>query len=66
MRNWMSKVQDDTKFMSLIMPGTHNSAAYELKDFLWNVKDYTLCQDYEVYDQLMMGVRFLDLRICKY
>jgi len=46
----MSSLPDDTKFMTLTVPGTHNSAAYQLKDFLWSVKDYTLCQDYTIYD----------------
>ena len=65
-QSWMALISNDTPVMSLILAGTHNSGAYLSKNFLWWVKDYTLCQNYCVKDQLLMGVRFLDLRISLY
>lgn len=61
----MASLDDTHELMDLTLPATHNSAAYESRTFLWRVKDYMLCQSHEVYDQLNMGIRLLDLRLCR-
>ena len=48
--------------------GTHNSGAYSLGYPQTNIakrklNDYTLCQDETVFNQLVYGVRHLDLRV---
>eukprot|EP00347_Sterkiella_histriomuscorum_P003579 403363747 len=61
----MSHLQD-RPLMSLTLPGTHNSGTYQPHNFLWVIKNYMLCQDKSVYEQLKMGVRVLDIRGSKY
>lgn len=61
----MASVNDMRLLMDLTIPATHNSAAYESRSFIWRVKDYMLCQDFSIYDQLTMGIRLLDLRLCR-
>eukprot|EP00347_Sterkiella_histriomuscorum_P020296 403338349 len=65
LKNWMSHLQD-RPLMSLTLPGTHNSGTYQPHNFLWVIKNYMLCQDKSVYEQLKMGVRVLDIRGSKY
>lgn len=48
--------------------GTHNSGAYSLSFPQTNIakrkyNDYTLCQDESVFNQLVYGIRFLDIRV---
>lgn len=56
--NWQSKIGDDTKISSLYLPGTHNSGArYSFLDVSGQ------CQDLSIKSQLVLGVRFLDIRL---
>ena len=78
-RNWMSDFQD-TKIMDLRLVGTHNSGAYTLRSgeqvgrkfpqfvvtlFGRILRSWALCQSMRVYEQLVSGVRFLDLRVSR-
>ncbi len=56
--DWMNKIDGKTLLSELSMPGTHNSCA--LYEPIYNLGK---CQNYTVFDQLNMGVRFLDLRV---
>jgi 1-phosphatidylinositol phosphodiesterase len=56
--DWMSKIDGKKLLSELSIPGTHNSCA--LYEPLYNLGK---CQNYTVFDQLNMGVRFLDLRV---
>lgn len=72
--NWMSQLPDPIKHQlinHIIVPGTHDSGSWIL-DFKsssllpWAqdiIKDWTLTQEKSIYDQLMLGIRSLDLRI---
>lgn len=58
-KNWMSQIDGSAYISEISIPGTHDSAAlYE------PLTGTSKCQDYTVRDQLDMGVRFLDIRIC--
>jgi hypothetical protein len=59
----MSGIADERPLFDLILPGTHNSATYKTKHSLMGVRKFVTCQDASIYDQLRMGVRFLDLRL---
>lgn len=62
----MSHLDPKTPILSLTLPGSHNAGVYETKNFIWAVKDYVICQDLDIYQQLKAGVRVLDLRACLY
>lgn len=58
----------------LCVPGSHNSASWSLspdQETKWSgavfafLKLYIHCQEKTIYQQLQVGVRFLDLRVCK-
>lgn len=63
MEKWMGRVPDETPLLELTLPGSHNSATYLTKNFLFKVKDFVACQDRSILEQLKCGVRCLDLRV---
>lgn len=60
LETWMKELGDDTRIGTLLIPGTHNSAACHTA--LPSVR----CQGQSVTDQLEHGVRFLDIRLGKH
>lgn len=60
MKNWMKNIPDETFLSEINMPGTHNSAT-RFVQFPY----FSRCQSTSVFEQLCMGVRFLDLRVEK-
>ncbi len=60
MNNWMKFLADDIKISEINLPGTHNSCAKKVQ-FSYLSK----CHDLTIYEQLDMGVRFLDIRVEK-
>ncbi|XP_053993812.1 uncharacterized protein LOC128884424 isoform X2 [Hylaeus volcanicus] len=65
----------DMRFWDVTLPGSHNSASWCLarnKENRWGglplvfLRMYILCQDKTIFQQLRMGIRFLDIRVCKY
>ena len=52
---WMQPLSDDLKISQLSIPGTHNSMAREGNLWVW-------CQSLSLIVQLLVGVRFLDIR----
>ena len=60
--NWMSSVSDSQLIDNLVIPGTHDSGTYTL---LAQAVPYALTQTLggSVYDQLVSGVRALDIRV---
>lgn len=59
-KNWMSKVDGNTKVLSLNIPGTHESATYKMPPVLDII---TSCQSSSIDDQLNRGIRYLDIRL---
>ncbi|UXI23162.1 ectonucleotide pyrophosphatase/phosphodiesterase family member 5-like [Sarcoptes scabiei] len=51
--------------LELALPGTHNAASYEISGKMKfpRLDKYIYCQDESVWNQLVYGIRFLDLRL---
>ena len=74
MNNWinnLSKKNENLTLNNLILPGTHNSASYKLNlDNMYNlpivshiIENWTLNQKWNIYQQLVNGVRMFDIDI---
>ena len=66
--NWMSFLRDDSKLLDIIIPGSHNSTSYSMREKYYgifpNLPDmYAKCQELNLISQLLCGVRYLDLRV---
>lgn len=57
MNDWMKNIPDDYLVSNINLPGTHNSCAQFI-----NFKLISKCQNKNIFDQLKMGIRFLDIR----
>ncbi|XP_054167795.1 PI-PLC X domain-containing protein 1-like [Oppia nitens] len=65
---WMEKnmaIIGNMSLLDLMIPGTHNSGSFDRYDLYEDTltNKYTLCQDESIFNQLIYGIRFLDLRI---
>lgn len=65
---WMSKLSDDTILGSIVLPGSHDAGMSEAHNVLpvigkSKVVQLTQTQDLSIYDQLIAGSRYFDLRI---
>ncbi len=58
MKNWMNGLPDNLLLSEVNLPGTHNSATKYV-----NFSFFSQCQNASIYDQLNMGIRFLDIRV---
>ncbi|XP_053687907.1 PI-PLC X domain-containing protein 3 [Sabethes cyaneus] len=70
---WMNDLRSHLgrfRLRELFLPGTHDSASYK-KNFSHHSQDnivtkYTLTQDDDIRQQLLLGVRYIDLRVGYY
>lgn len=60
MENWMSKIPDKKKLILLNIPGSHDSAAYNMF-FLGST--FSKTQNLDITNQLKIGVRVFDIRV---
>ncbi len=58
MNNWMKRLPDKIKISEINLPGTHNSCTQKVQ-FSYLSK----CHDLSIYEQLNIGVRYLDIRV---
>lgn len=58
MNNWMKNIPDDFLISEINLVGTHNSATQFIR-----FKHFSKCQSKNIFDQLSMGIRFLDIRL---
>ncbi len=58
MTDWMSKIPSDYLISEINLPGTHDSCAQYVK-----CPYFSKCQNMSVYEQLHIGIRFIDLRV---
>ncbi|KAG9011745.1 hypothetical protein FRB94_007735 [Tulasnella sp. JGI-2019a] len=58
--SWMTSLSDNTTLVSLNIPGTHDTCAWNYTGLLPEVYN---TQSSPIFDQLNGGIRFLDLRI---
>jgi len=56
----MREIPDNTRALSLSIPGTHNSCS------IVGILGFTQTQDLDLADQLDAGIRFLDIRVSHY
>ncbi len=60
MKKWMKNLADDIKISEINIPGTHNSCTKKVQ-FSYLSK----CHNLSIYEQLNIGVRYLDIRVEK-
>ena len=63
--NWMLNHQH-RKLPQLCLPGSHQSGTYHMEKKLKQIpmcEGWSRCQELDIYQQLVAGVRFLDLRL---
>ena len=58
---WMSFIDGNTKVVDVVIPGSHDSGTYSMRDYS---DCYAQTQEYNLTAQLLFGMRYLDLR-CK-
>ena len=58
MNNWMKNIPDSYLISEINLVGTHNSAAQFI-----HFSHTSRCQNKNIFDQLSMGIRFLDIRL---
>ncbi|KAH0553676.1 hypothetical protein KQX54_003394 [Cotesia glomerata] len=65
--NWMHdnrKIIENMTLAQLFIPGTHNSGSYRYESPPTILDRYTVTQEKSVMDQLLTGIRYLDIRPC--
>lgn len=58
MNNWMKNIPDEMLISQINLVGTHDSATQFVR-----FKYFSKCQNKNIFDQLSMGIRFLDIRL---
>ncbi|CAL8118844.1 unnamed protein product [Orchesella dallaii] len=70
--HWMRELRNvigDIPLTSLMIPGTHDAGAYMEYDHIRCENIYVryyICQEDSIYDQLVHGIRYLDVRVAHY
>ena len=59
-KNWMSQLNPRNPLFSISIPGTHDSGTYKISDIIGF--GWVTTQDWSIYEQLVAGIRFLDIR----
>lgn len=57
---WMKDIDDRVPLDLVIIPGTHDSATYCIKI----LKEYAVTQSLTISQQLEVGIRYFDIRLC--
>lgn len=60
LKSWMGKLADNLEISEINLPGTHNSCTKKVQ-----FSYFSKCHDLTVYEQLNIGIRFLDIRVEK-
>jgi hypothetical protein len=64
---WIENLPDNIQINQINIPGTHDSGTYAIGDTGFNLlpirDDYGRTQEANIYDQLMNGVRYFDIRL---
>lgn len=58
LREWMKSIDDNVNLLSLSIPATHDSVTQYVQ-----LSHFAKCQDRNIYEQLNIGIRALDLRV---
>ncbi|MCC9065763.1 phosphatidylinositol-specific phospholipase C domain-containing protein [Flavobacterium piscisymbiosum] len=57
--DWMHSLSPDSTITNLSIPGTHDTGTYHLSSADFGAR----CQNYDIFQQLEDGIRFLDIRL---
>lgn len=57
MNNWMKNIPDDFLVSEINLPGTHDSTTQFIR-----FPHFSRCQNKNIFEQLKMGIRFIDIR----
>jgi 1-phosphatidylinositol phosphodiesterase len=57
LNNWMKDIDDNVSLTHLTIPGTHDSGTEKIP------AGYSHTQNFDIYSQLVQGIRFLDIRL---
>ena len=60
MNDWMNSIPDDFLISDINLPGTHDSCSKKVQ-----FSYFSKCQNMSIYEQLNIGVRFIDVRVEK-
>jgi uncharacterized protein (TIGR02145 family) len=62
--DWMSQIDDSRYLYELSITGTHDAAADEhTSQQSWADDPFVVCQDYYISNQMLLGVRWFDIRL---
>ena len=61
LKNWMQNLPDGSDLLALNLCGTHDCVTQHIR-----LPHFFCCQDLTVYEQLLLGVRALDIRVRAY
>ena len=63
LRDWMKHIWSNAKVSTLSIPGAHDAGTYSCgKVSCCQFCFSTQCQIWSIYDQLNLGIRYLDIR----
>ena len=60
---WMAALPNKMKISRLSIPGTHDSGTHFSIPGKMQAEFSSKCQSWSIYNQLMAGIRFLDMRV---
>ena len=60
MNDWMANIPDNFRICDINLPGTHDSCSKKVQ-----FSYFSKCQNLSVFEQLNIGVRFIDIRVEK-
>ena len=60
MKDWMKNIPDDFLLSEINLPGSHDSCSEKVK-----FSYFSKCHDLSIFEQLNIGIRFLDIRLEK-
>ncbi|MHC1707302.1 MAG: phosphatidylinositol-specific phospholipase C domain-containing protein [Bacteroidales bacterium] len=60
--NWMAGIPDNTPLSMITIPGTHDAGADLHTSLQGSASWETICQDFRLSNQLLLGVRWIDVR----
>ena len=58
LKNWMQNLPDGSDLLALNLCGTHDCVTQHIR-----LPHFFCCQDLTIYEQLLLGVRALDIRV---
>ncbi len=63
-KTWMGHVPDSFYLSQITIPGTHDAGADKhTSDVGWPEWHYVICQDFDIPNQMNLGVRWFDIRL---